>query len=676
MLTGNPLLKFGAFPPFSAIQPEHVLPAVQAVLESNRVRIANLQEDLTDPSYENFVLVLDDLNASLEGVWGPVSHLNNVVSTPELRAAYESCLPLLSAYRSEISQNRALFEAFVKLVSRPDFYLYDSAQQSIIKRAIRDFKLAGVHLDEEAKASYRNIIKRLSELSSKFSNNALDATQAWTRLVEDETELSGVPGTAKALMKKAAEGKGQEGWLLTLDVPCVQAVLTYAASSVLREEVYHANITRASDLAPCGNGFDNTPVINEILQLRVDLCKLLGFANYAELSVATKMADSPEEVLSFLRNLASKSRTAGTTEYAQLREFGQLQGYQVVEPWDQGYLSEKYREQHLSLSQETLRQYFPAEHVLSGLFDLAKRLFNVEVRPLTDFDSWHPDVRLFEVVEEGQQIGTFYLDLYARSGKRAGAWMNGTRSRRLDASGKIHLPMAYIVCNFTPGANGRPALLTHYEVTTMFHEFGHGLHHLLTRVPYAGASGINGVEWDAVEFPSQFMENWCWQPDVLRSLSSHVDTNEPVPDDLVARLLNARSFQAGLATLRQVEIALFDFELHCAVDYVDHVQLMAKVREEVAVVPQKAYNRFATTFQHVFAGGYAAGYYSYKWAEVMAADSFGRFKEEGLFSPEVGSDFREIILAKGGSEPAAVLFKEFRGRAPKIDALLESHGLN
>ena len=677
MHTANPLLVAGDLPAYSMIKAEHVGPAIDQVLADNRQSLARLTADDTkDLSWEDFVLRLDELQAALNEVWSPVRHLNAVCNTPELREAYEAALAKLSAYGTELGQNMTLYKGFQSLLNSRNYVDFDVAQRSVIDHALRDFKLSGVHLPPASQQRFLELNLNLSELGSLFGNNVMDATQAWSRLLTDEEELAGVPAAAKSFMARCAKERGLQGWLLTLEVPCVQAILTYADNRVLREEVYFNNVTRASEVGPNAGAFNNGPIMQQILECRAELAQLLGYENYAQLSLVRKMADFVPQVLDFLRDLGKHSRAGAMRELRDLKAFAVERGVENLQMWDIRYFSELYQQQYHALSQEVLRRYFPVDHVLKGMFELVERLYGIQINELTGFDTWHTDVCFFEVVEKDAVVGRFFLDLYARPNKRAGAWMDGCRSRRRDRQGVLHAPMAYLVCNFAPAMQGEPALLTHNEVVTLFHEFGHGLHHLLTRVEQPGVAGVNGVAWDAVELPSQFMENWCWQPEVVRGLSCHVESGEPLPDELLQQLVESRGFQAGLAMCRQVELALFDFELHARSEVVDPTEFMAAVSQEASVLSPPAYTRSANTFSHIFAGGYAAGYYSYKWAEVLAADAFSRFVEEGLFNPVVGKAFRETVLAQGGAEPAMDLFKRFRGREPRIDALLALSGLD
>ncbi|WFC60181.1 oligopeptidase A [Pseudomonas sp. REST10] len=678
MTANNPLLQDFDLPPYSQIKPEHVEPAVEQILADSRVAIAKLLErQQANPSWDGLVLALDELGARLGRAWSPVSHLNAVCNSPELRAAYEACLPKLSEYWTEMGQNKPLFQAYEALSLSPQAATFDVAQTTILEHALRDFRLSGIDLPAEQQKRYGEIQMRLSELTSRFSNQLLDATQAWTKQVTDEALLVGLTDSAKAQMQQAAQAKGLDGWLITLEFPSYYAVMTYADDRALREEVYAAYCTRASDQGPNAGQNDNGPLMSEILDLRQELARLLGFAHYSELSLASKMAESTDQVLSFLRDLAVRSKPFAEQDLAELKAFAAEQGLCDLQSWDVGYYSEKLRQQRYSISQEEVRAWFPVDKVLNGLFAIVQKLYGIQIRELHDFDTWHPDVRLFEISEHGEHVGRFFFDLYARANKRGGAWMDGARDKRRDASGKLIAPVANLVCNFTPPVGGKPALLTHDEVTTLFHEFGHGLHHLLTRVEHAGASGINGVAWDAVELPSQFMENWCWEPEGLALISGHHETGEALPQAMLDKMLAAKNFQSGLMMVRQLEFSLFDFELHATHgDGRSVLDVLEGVRSEVSVMRPPAYNRFANGFAHIFAGGYAAGYYSYKWAEVLSADAFSKFEEEGVFNRATGSAFREAILARGGSQAPMVLFVDFRGREPSIDALLRHLGLS
>ena len=674
----NPLLQDFDLPPYSQIKPEHVEPAIDQILADNRAAIATLLEtQQSNPSWSGLVLALDELNARLGRAWSPVSHLNAVCNSAELRAAYEACLPKLSEFWTEMGQNKPLFEAYEALAKSPAAAGFEVAQKTILEHALRDFRLSGIDLPPAEQQRYGEIQMKLSELTSRFSNQLLDATQAWTKHITDESQLAGLPDSAKAQMAQAAKAKELDGWLISLEFPSYYAVMTYADDRALREELYAAYCTRASDQGPNAGQFDNGPLMEQILDLRQELARLLGFAHYSELSLASKMAENTEQVLHFLRDLAVRSKPFAQRDLQELKAFAAEQGCADLQSWDVGYHSEKLRQQRYSISQEQVRAWFPIDKVLSGLFAIVQKLYGIEIAELQDFDTWHPDVRLFEIRENGQHVGRFFFDLYARANKRGGAWMDGARDKRRSAAGELISPVANLVCNFTPAVEGQPALLTHDEVTTLFHEFGHGLHHLLTRIEHAGVSGINGVAWDAVELPSQFMENWCWEPEGLALISGHFESGEPLPKDLLDKMLAAKNFQSGLMMVRQLEFSLFDFELHATHgDGRSVLDVLEGIRDEVAVIRPPAFNRFANSFAHIFAGGYAAGYYSYKWAEVLSADAFSLFEEQGVLNPETGRAFREAILARGGSQEAMCLFVDFRGREPSIDALLRHSGLS
>lgn len=678
MTTPNPLLNAFDLPPYSAIRPEHVEPAIEQILQDNRRAIADILANQGEyPTWNSLVLALDALHERLNRAWSPVSHLNAVCNSAELRNAYEACLPKLSQYWTEMGQNRALFDAWKALEASPAATAFDAAQQRIVEQTLRDFRLSGIDLPAEQQQRYGEIQMRLSELSSRFSNQLLDATQAWTKSIDDDAQLAGLPESSKLQMKMAAEAKGLSGWLISLEFPSYYPVMTYADDRALREELYSAYATRASEAGPNAGEFDNGPLMAEILDLRQELAQLLGYAHYADLSLATKMASSTEQVLGFLRDLSVRGRASAERDLSELRAFAAEHGVDDLQSWDVGYFSEKLRQSRYSLSQEALRAYFPIDKVLGGLFAIAERLFGIQINELSDFETWHPDARLFEISENGQPIGRFFFDLYARANKRGGAWMDGARSAWRDTTGAWVTPVANLVCNFTPGVGETPALLTHDEVTTLFHEFGHGIHHLLTRIEYPSAAGINGVAWDAVELPSQFMENWCWEPEGLALMSAHYQTGEALPQPMLDKMLAAKNFQSGMMLLRQMEFSLFDFELHATHgDGRSVMDVLQAIRDDMAVFQPPRWGRFPHGFSHIFAGGYAAGYYSYKWAEVLSADAFSRFEEEGILNSVTGRAFREAVLAKGGSQDAMTLFVAFRGREPSIDALLRHSGLS
>ena len=663
-------------PEFSKVEPKNIVADLEALLEKNRNDIAAVVEKNAQPTWASLVTPLDEIHDRLCQFWSPISHLNSVQNTPEIREAYNASLPKLSDYYTELGQNKALYEAYKALAESDEAKSLTPAQAEALTQTIRDFELSGVGLEGEPKKRYGEISARLSELGSQFGENVLDSTRAWSKLITDEAELAGLPESALAQAKQMAEAKEQEGWLFTLDIPSYLPVMSYADSQELRKEMYTAYATRASELSSEGK-FDNAPLIDEILALRHEMAQILGFENYAELSVATKMAESGQQVVDFLNDLAVKSKPSAETDLADLKAFAKAEhGVEELNSWDVGYYAEKLREKKYSISQEVLRPYFPINKVLSGLFHTAQTLFGVDIREESDFDTYHKDVQLFTISKNGEDIARFFLDPYAREGKRGGAWMDECRVRRRLGDGRLQLPVAYLVCNFTQPIGDKPALLTHDEVTTLFHEFGHGLHHMLTQVEVSSVSGINGVAWDAVELPSQFMENWCWEPEALAHIAGHFETNEPLPQDLLDKMLAAKNFQSGMQMVRQLEFSLFDFRLHR--EYQDGIKaqdVLDEVRSQVAVTVPPAFNRFQNSFSHIFAGGYAAGYYSYKWAEVLSADAFSKFEEDGIFNTETGAHFRDTILANGGSRPAAELFEAFRGREPSVDALLRHSGI-
>nr|CAI78754.1 putative oligopeptidase A [uncultured Gammaproteobacteria bacterium] len=672
----NPLLESHRLPPFSSIQPAHVEPAIRQLIERNKQRIDELLASTDVYSWDNLPRPIEDIEDELAQAWSPVSHLNSVCDSDALREAYNACLPLLSDYGTWVGQHEALCAAYQQIADSESFATLDTARRKTIEHALRDFRLAGVSLPPDKKNRFKELRQRLSRLGNKFGENVLDATNAWSKQVTRE-QLQGLPETALASAEQAARQAGKKGFLINLDFPSLSPVLNYCDDRSLRQEVYIANCTRASEQGPHGGKWDNTDLIVEILDLRRELARLLDFDNYAELSLATKMADSPDAVVTFLQQLAEQSLPQAEEEWRELEEFAQQSGGPSrLESWDVSYYSEKLRQKRYQVSQEDLRPYLPVSRVLPGLFEVVRRLYGVDVREVEQFDHYHPGARFFELLRDGEVIGCFYLDLYARAHKRGGAWMDNCRVRRQTATG-LQLPVAYLVCNFTPPVGEQPALLTHTELTTLFHEFGHGLHHMMTRQTVAAVSGINGVEWDAVELPSQFLENWCWEREALAFISGHHETGAPLPEELLDKLLAARNFQCGMAMVRQLEFSLFDFRLHREWrSGVDSVQgLLDEVRQQVAVVTPPAFNRFQNSFSHIFAGGYAAGYYSYKWAEVLSADAFSRFESEGIFNATTGEAFRTNILEAGGSREAMESFVAFRGRQPSIEPLLRHSGI-
>ncbi len=675
----NPLLETGDLPAFEHIRPEHVVPAVEHTLDAVRREIDALVDTGGTYSWDNLLAPLEAAQQRLHQVWSPVSHLNAVCNSPALREAYNTCLPQLSAFETELGQHEALYRAIQSVADSPQFDQLDVAQQKSIENRLRDFHLGGIALEADQRERFKQIQQRLSALQSRFQENVLDATHAWKKPVTDEAALSGLPDTARALMRQTAEREKYEGWLLTLEFPSYFPVITYADDRALREEVYTAYVTRASDCGPHAGQWDNSAVMDEILGLRHELAGLTGFDNFAERSLATKMATSPRQVLDFLDALATHSRSQARTDMADLQAFAGQQGFDgELQAWDVPYYAEKLRQQRYALSQEELKPWFPDSRVIAGLFQVAERLYGITISERHNVSTWHPDVRCFDIREaDGSPCGCFYLDPYARPDKRGGAWMDDYATR-MRADGTTRLPVAYLVCNFSPPVGDRPSLLTHDEVITLFHEFGHGLHHMLTRVETASVSGINGVAWDAVELPSQFMENFCWEREALDLIAGHYESGTPLPDELFQRLRAARNFQSAMQMVRQLEFALFDMRIHAEYDPARGAriaEILAQVRARVAVVKVPACNRFAHSFSHIFGGGYAAGYYSYKWAEVLSADAFSLFEEKGIFDAVTGRRFREDILAQGGAREPMELYVAFRGREPRIDALLRHSGL-
>ena len=676
-MSNNPLIDYPELPPFSKIQPEHVLPAVEQLVADGRARIQQvLAEGNFD--YAHLVQALDEEDDRLGKAFGPAGHLNAVAQNEALRNAYNSCLPLLSEYGTEVGQNAQLCAAYQTLRDSDEWNSLSEAQQKDIDNTLRDFRLSGVDLPDAKKAQYMANSKRLSELTSQFSDNTLDATQAWTKLVTDEAELEGLPDSAKAGAADRAKAADKEGWLLTLDAPVFIAVMSHCKNAELRKEMYVAWTTKASDQGPHAGQFDNAAIMDEILKLRHEQAQLLGFANFGEESLATKMARDVNEVIRFLEDLARRAKPQAERELAELRAFAADQGADQLEPWDIGFWSERLREARYSISEEELRPWFPADTVISGMFAVVGKLFGIQFRQRDDVDTWHEDVRFYELVDDdGSVRAAFYLDMYARTGKRGGAWMDDARIRRRRADGSLQTPVAYLTCNFAPPAGGKPGLLTHDEVVTLFHEFGHGLHHMLTEQDVSGISGINGVAWDAVELPSQFLENWCWTEEGIALISGHYETGEPLPKEKLEKMLAAKNFQGAMQMVRQLEFSLFDMRIHAEYQQgMDIYQVLKEVREQVAVIQPPAFNRFPNSFGHIFAGGYAAGYYSYKWAEVLSADAYSRFEEEGEFNEDTGRSFRSEILAKGGSREPMELFKAFRGREPSVEPLLRHCGIN
>jgi oligopeptidase A len=665
-------------PRFSDVDPSALVCELGELLSDNRRRIEALLAANAEVTWNSIVGPFEDIGDRLSRFWSPIGHLHGVADSEPLRDAYNEAITMLSDYASELTQSDRLASAFRQLRDSDEFESLSGAQQRIIDNALRDFKLGGIDLDDTSREEYRQLSSELAQLTTQFSENVLDATQAWTKNVTDVAHLVGLPEGALNLVRRNAEKDNATGYTLTLDFPCYMPFMSYCDNRDLRREMYDAYVTRASDQGPHAGRFDNSDNIKQILDRRHKLATLVGFSSYAEYSLATKMAPSQTSVIEFLQDLGTRSRPAAERDFNELALFAADElGIESIQPWDVAYCSEKLRQESFSFSQEDLRPYFPVSRVLSGLFDTVSKLFDITVSSVVGIDTWHSDVMCFEIrYANGELRGIFYLDLYARDHKRGGAWMDECVVRRLTSTG-IQLPAAYLTCNFTPPEDGKESQLTHDEVQTLFHEFGHGLHHLLTLVDYSSVSGINGVPWDGVELPSQFLENWAWEREALDIISGHVDSGEPISTELFEKMHAAKNFQAGMHMVRQLEFALFDFEIHGHDPSTICVQsVLDQVRDRLAVVVAPHYNRFQHGFSHIFAGGYAAGYYSYKWAEVLSADAFSRFEDEGIFNPKTGQSFKECILESGGSKDLMVLFKDFRGREPALEPLLKQAGLS
>lgn len=711
----NPLFLDSALPLFQQIKPENALPAIQQLLQESQQRIDLLTQSKDAPTWQNLMTPLENISARIHDMWSPIGHLNAVANTLEWREAYNACLPGLTEFSTRLGQNRALYEKILQLSQSTEFATLDKTQQKIIRDQLRDFKLSGVALEGSAKKRYAELQQKLSELTTKFEENVLDATQHWFYSTENKKDLVGLPEHIVQFAKAKAEEKKINDYVLTLDAPIYIAIMKYAENRDLRHQFYIAYTTRASDEGPDACQFDNTPVMLELLKLKEELAQLLGFKNYAEYSLETKMASSVDQVKDFLRDLAKKSKPFAEKEKVELTQFAREKCHlEDMQAWDVAFVSEKLQQEKYAFNEEVLRPYFPVDKVLVGMFSIIEMIYGVKVKEraaisdsasqdrasvrsaslpsmvrtsfeaeiayrLSSVETWCEDVRFFEIYDSsGALRGQFYLDLFARDRKRGGAWMDDCRSRRV-VDGKIVVPVAYLNCNFAPPQEGKPALLTHDDVITLFHEFGHGLHHMLTQVNYGQVSGISGVEWDAVELPSQFMENFCWQKECIPMLSEHFETKEPLPENLFNAMLKAKNFQSAMQMLRQIEFALFDILLysHAAPKNAATLQqTLDDVRKEVAVMTPPDFNRFQHSFSHIFAGGYAAGYYSYKWAEVLSSDAFAKFEEHGVLNQQIGLEFLQAILERGGSQPAMELFQEFRGRAPSVDALLRHSGLD
>ena len=672
----NPLLDFSGLPRFTEFKPDLVTPALDQLLAENRRLVSQLEADGQEPSWRNFVVPLDDANERLRRAWGQVAHINAVMNSPSLREVYNANLGRITEYFTDLSQSETLFRKYKALRTSPNFSALDLAQRKVIVNELRDFRLGGAELPTERKTRFKRVNERLAELSSKFNDNLLDATNDFELIIQDRAQLSGIPEDVLETAQRAAAQIGKAGWKFTLQMPSYLPVMQYGDNRDLRERLYHAYATRAAEF---GNpAWDNTALISEILKLRREKAQLLGFKTFAALSLEPKMADTPKQVLEFLEELAMRAKPYAESDLRELKEFAARQlALTELQPWDVAYASEKLRVARYAFSDQEVKQYFPEQQVLTGMFRVVETLYGLSIAP-DEAPRWHEDVRFFSIRNaDGALVGQFYLDLYARPSKRGGAWMDDAITRRSKDAG-IQTPVAYLNCNFSAPVGGRPAMFTHDEVITLFHEFGHGLHHLLTRVDVLGVSGINGVEWDAVELPSQFMENFCWEWDVLKDMTRHVDSGQSLPRVLFDKMVAAKNFQSGMQTVRQLEFALFDMHLHDDFDpdgSKTPLDLLDEVRRRVAVIIPPVYNRFPQGFSHVFGGGYAAGYYSYKWAEVLSADAYSLFEENGVLNPVVGERFREEILAAGGSRPALESFVAFRGREPKIDALLRHNGM-
>jgi oligopeptidase A len=688
----NPLLDFSDLPRFGEIRPEHVTPALDVLLADAAAAVERAAQPITPASWADVVEPVERATEPLSRAWSVVGHLNAVADTPELRAVYGENLPRVTEFWSSVGQNLALYEKYKALNASSDFASLTDERKKILGNALRDFRLSGAELPEDQKPHFAELQERQAALSKAFSDHVLDATNAYAYLVEagDEAQLVGLPEDVVEAAKEAAEREGKTGYKFTLHFPSYFPVMQYSENRPMREAMYRAYVTRASELgSQYGNGrpeWDNTAVLADQLKLRAEEAHMLGFNNFAEVSLAPKMAESPAQVMSFLEDLATRARPHAEQDWKELREFAANElGMSELQPWDMTFAAERLRQKRYSFSENEVKQYFPEDAVFKGLFKVTETLFGVRIRR-DDAAVWHPDVRFFRVEnQDGGLVAQFYLDLYAREGKRGGAWMDDARGRHKHTHGSVQTPVAYLTCNFSAPVGGKPACFTHDEVITLFHEFGHGLHHMLTRVDELGVSGINGVEWDAVELPSQFMENFCWEWDVLSDMTSHVETAKPLPRDLFDKMLAAKNFQSGLGTLRQIVFSMFDMQLHTGFDASgtkNATELASEINERFHVVPQAPFSRWPNTFSHIFAGGYAAGYYSYKWAEVLSADAYAAFEEAAqaasgsVLDQTTGMRYRKEILEVGGSRPAMESFKAFRGREPNIDALLRHNGMS
>ncbi|MBS0349951.1 MAG: M3 family metallopeptidase [Proteobacteria bacterium] len=672
-------MKTNQLPQFTTIDPATITAKLQHILEENRQILTDLLSKTKSFTWENCLHPLENLEDRLQHFWSPISHLNSTATRPELRAAYNAGIPLITDYQTEMGQNQALYQAILQISENETFNRYDHAQKMVIKHYLRDFKLSGVALGSEEKQRFAQLSKELSLLYTRFEENVLDATDGWSKHITDPHELSGLPEIAVHAAQDAAAKKQLSGWLFNLEAPSYIAVMQHADSASLRQELYTAYVTRASDQGPKAGQWDNTALINEILKKRLEKAQLLGFNNYAELSLTRKMVTSPQEVLEFLHKLLEAARPKAVLEFAELQEFAGQNGHYNLQPWDVAYYSEKLRQQRYNISQEELRAYFPLDKVLEGLFTIVHRLFGMNCKQIEGVDVWHPDVRCYAMFDSENELRSyFYTDLFARANKRGGAWMDEYSGRRRLSDGSLQIPVAFLTCNFQAPVGKMPSLLTHNEVETLFHEFGHCLQHMLTQVDYIGVSGIHGIPWDAVELPSQFLENWTWEKESINLIASHYLTHQPLPDQLYFKMQNAKNFQQAMQMLRQIEFSLFDFKLHLEFDPTQLNQVqnsLNSVRQLTSLLHIPEFNRFQNSFTHIFGGGYAAGYYSYKWAEVMASDAFGLFLEKGIFDPETSRKFLHTFLESGGSVEPLELFIQFRGRPPQTESLLRQTGI-
>ncbi|CUR53673.1 Oligopeptidase A [Serratia symbiotica] len=676
----NPLLTSFYLPPFSKIDPKHILPAIQFILLDCRKKIESIISLSEKFTWNNLCQPLSEIDNRLLRIWSLIEHLNAVKNSTELRVVYEKSLLLISEYTTWIGQNKKIYQAYHNLKNGKEFDFLTTSQKKFIENTLRDFKLSGINLSKDKKNRYGEIVSQLSKLSYNYSNNVLDATMNWNKLITDKTQLNGLPLRVLEQAKKMAISKNKIGWLLTLDMPSYLSIITYSENRELRKEIYHAFATRASDQGLNPDKWDNTVIMEEILELRYELSQLLGFKNFAEKSLSTKMAKNVEQVIKFLVDLSNKVRPKAQKELEQLCIFAKkYDGLDKIEAWDIIYYSEKQKKYLFSIDNEKLRTYFPENIVINGLFEIIKRIYNITIKERYNVDIWHSSVRFFDLFDiKNKLCGSFYLDLYSRKNKRSGAWMSDCICKFKKSNGTLQNPVAYIICNFNNPLNNQPKLFTHNEVITLFHEFGHALHHTLTQIETLGVSGINGVPWDAIELPSQLMENWCWEPEALKLISNHYKNNQPLTENILDNIFKSKHYQTALFILRQLELGLFDFLIHIEHITLGNQQILKKlqeVRKFISILPSPDWNRFSHSFSHIFSGGYSAGYYSYLWAEVLSADAFSLFKEKGIFNSKIGQSFLQNILTQGGSEEPMELFKRFRGRKPKLDSILYHYGI-